>query len=534
MVQSITDNNGMRIVLTDSFNRAKPEQIGIYSVSGWGKSLCEEGIVNAYYDAGFCIIYLGDGFKGEEEIAFAMFEPEARFHLEMLKREGKPIKKVPVKLYHPYSFNVPNINLPDYNFFTIPVKSLIRRDFSMMAETSSDSDTIRILMQASANLTKEAGIYELLHNIQDLIKGKKKYNSVSGSSSSFFLSVTAGTSKSMQDISNLFQPFKQDYFLVKENCPYNLDFKNILSDNESIHFFSTKYIKDAKMKEFVLLVILNKILEYKDYAKSPVCIVIPEIRKLCPDHAVGYQKYLSEAIKEALSTMRSIGAGGFASILSSQSWSDTDQSVRDSHSVTLLGKINISDIEKISKILTYKKDLREQLANPPGLNSWLIIGRESEGFWHWFFPSWGHAEPEFQFDKMFKKYYPEKMKKPEIIEAMKKMLYEEEEKFKIKSKKEEELERKRLEEKLKGKGKDSNIQEMKNQQTDLKKQEKLKDMERAYNMKKDGSTLVDIGQVLGTSKDSIKRWIEKYKKILESNRSEEQDLNKSSDSDISE
>ena len=517
MVSLKYHNSTLKLFLTDG-NRIRPEQFGIYATTGYGKSLCEEGIVNAHYDAGFCCIYLSDGGKGEEEPGYAMFLPIEKYHLDILKKEGKQPRKVGVKLYHPFTFNIPNTLLPNYNFFTIPIKTLGRQDFSMLAETQADSDTIKILLQASQNLSKEAGIYHLLHDIQELIKGKKKHESTSPSQQNFFLSVTAGTSKSMQDISNLFQPFKKDFFLTKESCPFNINFKEILADNKNIHYFSTKYIKDPKMKEFVILAVLNKILENKDYAQHPILIVIPEIRKLCPDKkaVVGYQKFLSEAIKEALSTMRSMGKGGIASVLSSQSWNDTDQNIRDSHSITLLGKLNLNDIDKISKILGYNKDRRQELANPPAQGVWLQIGNEDVDWWHFFFPSWMHAEPEYKFEEMFKKHYPEKMKKySEIIGIMNRIFSEEEEKFKEKARRLEELEKKRIEEKKKAKEERKGIEpeEMKKKKQELKQEQRLKDIERAYGMKKEGLTLIDIAKKLGTSKDSVRRWILKFENI---------------------
>ncbi len=508
--------------LNDRHRRVPIPHFGIYAKSGYGKSLCEEGIASTYHDEGFCVIYLGDGMKGEEEGAYAQFPVEATYHLRLLKKFGITPKTVPVKLYHPFSFSIPTTLLPDYNFFTIPIKSLGRSEFSMLSETKQDSDTIRILMQSSQNLGKESGIYQLLHDIQELIKGKRLKDSVKPSLVNFFLSVTAGTSKSMQDISNLFQPFKRDYFLSKLTCPLNLDFKKILADKESIHFFSTRYLRDPKMKEFVILAILNKIIEHKSYARSPVMIVIPEIRKLCPDRAVGYQQFLSEAIKESLSTMRSIGKG-IGSILTSQSWSDTSQPIRDSHNVTLLGELSLSDIDKISKIRNYSKDIRQSLAKPDQDYSWLWVGREDmDGFC--FFPApYCHAEPEMRFDEMFRKHYLNRMKRfGDTIELMKSQFTEEEDKIRQKVKRGEEREKQRLEQKRKEREQrqSSEPQDLKKKERELKEQAKLKDMERAYYMKQEGLTLIDIAGKLGVSKDSIRRWLLKYEKIMLSKQSE--------------
>ena len=513
-------NSSLKLFLTDKYGRIKPEQIGIYSLPGYGKSLCEEGLCESFFNRKFCCIILGDGMKGEEEGAHAMFEPTYKYHLELLRKEGKTPKKVPVKLYSPFTFNIPKTSLPNYNFYTIPIKSLLRSDFSMLAETQATSDTIKVLQQASKNLSKDGGIFQLLHDIQHLIKGKSKSKGITPTSKNFYLSVGSGTAKSMQEVSNLFHPFTTDYWLTKENSPYNLDFKKILDDNKSIHFFSTKYIKDPKMAEFVLLVLLNKIIENKNLTKNPICLIIPEIRKLCPDKVnVGFQRFLSEAVKNALSTIRSQGKGGIASILSSQSWIDTDQKVRDSHSMTLLGQLSISDIDKISKVLGYSRDRKQDLSNPEQPNTFLIVGREADDWYHMFVPSWAHAEPETRFEDLFQKHYPEKMKKPtEIINTMKKMFETEETKFREKAKKESEAEW--LREKQKKKEKElregQSYTELKKRESKLKEQVKLKDMERAYNMRqaKPNLSLVEIGSAFGVSKDTILRWIKKYGEIL--------------------
>ena len=107
--------------LTDSYGRLKPQQIGIYAGTGFGKSLSGAGIVEAFFDYGATCFYLGDGMKDEEEGAYGMFLPMEKFHLKILQNEGKTPRKVPVRLHHAFTFNLPKSEIPNYEVFTIPV-----------------------------------------------------------------------------------------------------------------------------------------------------------------------------------------------------------------------------------------------------------------------------------------------------------------------------------------------------------------------------------------------------------------------------
>jgi len=505
---SISTSNWTKMYMKDKGSRVQPPQIGIYSKSGSGKSMAEEGIVSAYHKLGYVIIYLSDN-KSEEEPAYCQFPVQERYHKELLRKEGRPERTVDCRIYHPFSFSLPTTLMPEYNFFTLPIRSLGRSEFSMLSESKEDSDTIRILMQASSNLSKEGGIYQLLHDVQGLIKGRKGMdNKPPPSSKGFYLSVSSGTAKDMTSIANLFNPFKHDYWLSRETHPLNLNFKEIVSNNRPIHYFSTKFLKDDKMKEFMILTILNKIIEYKDYAKHPIMIVIPEVRRLTPSRPEGYKKFLSDGIKDALSTMRSQGSG-MGSILTSQVWTDTSQQVRSSHTITLLGELALDDIGKISKIKSYGRFIKDKLSGGYEY-AWLWVGKENYDFWHFWTPPFCHAETHYKYHNMFKRFFPERMRRyTDVIELMRKQFNEEEEKFRLKAEREAEQEKKRLQEKRAKKTGES-VLELRKKKSESKKQDKLKLQELAYNMRKEGMTLKDIGRKLGTSKDSISRWLNNY------------------------
>lgn len=500
-----TTDNKYKIFLKDKYGRIEPPQIGIYANTGYGKSLVEEGLVEAFFDAGCVCFYLGDGMKNKEEGAFAMFKPKEKYHLRTLEAEGKNPHSVPVKLYHPFTFSLPRNKIPNYNIFTVPINSLKRSDFSMLAETESSSATIKILLQSSNELSKNAGLYQWLWNIYKIIK--KGEVGLSDASKNFYIPLKSGNAKDMTSIISLFKPFMHDYFLMSEEFKYNLDFKNILQDNKHIHYFSTKYLHDPKQKEFLLLLILNRLIDNEQYAKHPVIIIIPEIKKLCPEGALGYQRFLSQSIKEALSTMRNLGKGGYGSILSSQSLNGTDRGIRDSHSFIILGRLSLSDIKRVSDTLGIKSDDRALFASQEeGNHFWRVVGYEGEEI-HFCFPSWMHKEPEYIFEDIFSKEYPEKMTSYyDLIEEMKKYHLEESEKFK-------ELFKKIKESSKKEKPKDEKPKEDKQKLKELKEIEKMKDYERAYNMKEEGLTLEEIGKNLGTSKDSVRRWIIKFEKV---------------------
>jgi hypothetical protein len=416
-------------------NRIGMNQIAVFSRSGFGKGLISEGIVEELHKHGILIINICDP-KLEVEYGFAKFPAFEHYHLELLKKLGRKSEAKKVKLYHPFTFSIPKNYLPEINFYTIPLKSLAREEFSLLSESAWDSETIKLLINASTNISDSDGMYTYLHYIQSLVKGKKENRKTKPDWRNFGLESTAGTPKSVSDISNFFQPFKNDYFLSPKNSPYNLNWKEILSDQESYHVFFYKWIKDEKMQEFIVLHLLQEIIRNKDLAKCPICIVIPEIRKLCPYYAEGYKSFLSKYIRDALSTCRSMGKG-ISTITDSQNWSDVSEEVKNSATVTLFGELSPGDAERVSKAMNYKRDIRSQLTKSEyGRCNFLVAGKEDQGSIFFPPPKHAHKEEHLKFEEVYHKYsildpinYPEK-RYTEMIKEMEKNYDDEEKKIK--------------------------------------------------------------------------------------------------------
>ena len=502
--------------------------------SGYGKGLALEGIAEKFHKLGYIVLVISD-IKNELEFCYQMFEPIERYHLDHLKKIGKPLSKKKVKIYHPFTFDIPTKQLPDINFYTFSLKELRRKEWGLIAETAWDTETMRLLLQASQSITKEDGIYGLIHYVQDSIKGKKSGKGRKPDPKSFYLESGSGTMKSVAEISNYLQPFKNDYFLAKDTCSLNLNWKNILTDQENYHVFVSNWIRDEKLKDFCVLALLNGILEHKDILKKPILVIIPEIRKQCPFRPEGHKKFLAESIRDSLTLMRSSGRG-MSSLLDSQVYIDIDEGVRNSATVTLFGELGGgADMERVAKAFNYKTEFKDQLKKMDYPNSFIWVGKEDRQSVTIFFPSSMHCEPSYNFIDMYRERLPEKMKDyKETIDMMKKMYDGEVSRFKDKIKRQEQQEKEEKERKLdekeerkseseSDKDKDEKIRELK----DLNKLEKMK---KCWEFKQENPDLSlresakRLGFPLSSGNKTFKKYIDEYQVIAEKEKEKEQKI----------
>ena len=513
----IRTNVNTYINLRDIHNNIRNEQIFIFSKSGWGKSLALESLIEEYKRAGYTILILAD-VKGEWELGFAMFEPRKPYHIYHLRKIGKPIGKHEVKLYHPFSFRLnPNQSLPEINFYGFSIKDLGREEWSMIAESAMESDTIRLLLNASNSISKSDGLYSFLHFVEESVIKKDRRRMIADPRN-FYLKTATATAKSLQDISSYLIPFKEDYFLVPDNSQLKLDWKNILNDNFCYHVFGTEMIRDKKLKEFTVLALLNSIIRNLRYAKKPLLIVIPEIRFLVPEKPEGYRKFLADGIKSHHGIMRNMGRG-ISSLQDSQLFTDCDDDVKNSSTFTAFGELGgANDIEKVAKARNYKRDIRDMLTKMDYPNSYLIQGHEEQGSFTLWFPSHMHKEDEYNFYEMYKLHYSERMKNyKELFDKIKKEYEDEEDHFREKAKKlkkeEDELEeakRKEREEKSSGK-----VDELKEELSKIKQMSKQEKMESLYQMKIDNPDLSwrELGRRGGVDTKTAQDWFNKLQEI---------------------
>lgn len=490
-----------------------------FARAGYGKSLAMEALIEEYHRAGYVVMILSD-VKGEFEMAYAMFEPEKSYHTWFLEYIGKPIEKKEVKLYHPFTFKIPkNKLLPPMQFYGFPLKSLHRSEWSMIAESAFESETIRVLLNACQNLGKNEGIHSFLHNIQDTITGKRDRKKLLPDFKNFGVSVTPATAKSLQDIVSFMLPFKSDYFLTSEDSDLSLDWAQIMNDQKPYHVFSTYWIQDEKLQQFTILGLLEAILRNKQHARKPILLVIPEIRHLTPYKPEGYKKFLAEAIKKRLSVMRSQGRG-FSAYFDSQVWTDVDENVKNSATFTVYGELGgAGDIDRVSKALNYKREFRDKLKKMADRNSYLVQGKEDmEEFTLWF-PGHMHSEPEYNFFEMFASKHPDKRVSNENIYNKVLDFYKREEEI-VKQKVKEKIEKeeqtieairkekeKRKEEVVKG-------EKVKQKKTDDKA--RLAKMEAVYLLFKENPSLSwrDVGKRVELFHGTAKKYYEEYEEYL--------------------
>lgn len=510
------------------FNKEGLIEAGFYfffAKAGFGKSIAEEGIIEEYFRNGVTTICLSD-VKDIWESAFAMFEPKRKYHLDRLKKDGiKPSAK-DVKLYHPFTFSIPQTLLPEINFYGFSLKDLARDEFSMISETPWESETTRLLIDTTESINESTGLHGFLHSIQDKISGKKSGEKLKPDWKNFGLKTTGGTAKSLVEIASYFQQFKKEYFLVPENSPLKLDWEKIINDDKHYHIFSTSWIKDKKIKEFCILAMINQIISVQKKLKKPILIYIPEIRYLVPRNPKGYKLFLAEGIKNSLSIMRALS---ISFVGDSQVWSDTDETVINTGTFSFYGELGgAKDFENITKALKSGKEQSEHLMKMEveelSRPAFLIQGHFKEGLFTPTFPSHCHAEEGYKFEEMYKQHYQKNSEKypmkyySDLKRQMREHFDSEEQKIREKVKREEKAE-KELEEKKKiEKEEKKSSSEKKPEKKDKEDKNKETLMKIAYEIFNDSSISKEersyraIGKKIGKVHSTAKSYIEEYSK----------------------
>ena len=264
-----------RVSIKDETGKIYNDIILIFQVSGGGKTLTAESIAEMYHDEGAIVISLLD-IKDEFEHAYAMFPPQEKFHLDRLEFEGKIPSRKNVKIYHPFTFNIPRYHLPEIRFFTFPIKSLNRERISLLTEKHSGSDTVDLVLDAVNHLPQNANLYDFGRYIQNSIRSKKRRffgkDIVFADKDSMFLETgKKGSKADISEIVSLFKPFVDDYFLTPSDFQLNIDVrKEIFEHPEKYHCLVTRWIKDTKRKYFTVLSFFDEILNNIEHCNHPI------------------------------------------------------------------------------------------------------------------------------------------------------------------------------------------------------------------------------------------------------------------------
>ena len=523
-------NRGDKIELDilDANGRPTNGTILVVAQSGYGKTFLSEKLLECYYNMGYTIICLADP-KDEVELGFSMFKAEGE-HLKKLREKGFETEEKPVKIYHPFTFNIPKRKLPEFNLYTLSLKDLGKEEWKLMLEKDYEDDNMRNIVNATQNISNNDGIYSFVNYISERIEGKRIGKMLRPDPNNFWLQATGGTAKTTGDIGNIFQPFKKDYFLAPHNSPLNINWEELINDNKHYHVFTTKWIDDKKLQNFITAVILNKVIKTsKDHAKYPILFYFPDIKNLTPFKPRGDKYFLAQNIKDSLAMTRSSGRG-MVSIMDSQNYFGIDEEVRNSATETYFGKLGgLSDVDRISKSRGYSSKIRDMLfkgmENKRGVRGFLKLGKERITMFP-FFPLSMHKEEYYNFIEMYEKHFPDKMKSyADLVKLMDEKYQNEYKEYQTKSERVEKEEELRLENRQKEKEEAKTLEttKIKENLNKLKKESTLHKQKEVYDyvIAKFGSEnnkdlkWRQIGRDFGIDVKTAQRYFREYKKYLE-------------------
>lgn len=478
-----------------------------------------------YHKKGYLIINLLD-IKDEFENCFSMFEPKSDWHINTLKYFGKKTSKKKVKIYHPFTFNIPKKLLPDINFFTFPIKSLDREDIVMLLEAYGDTESVKLMMNVIRTMPNTTTFYEFIHILKKAVEKADSKEQQEENELMFGLDISSkSTQSNLAEILGSLTAFEDNYMLTELNNDLNLNLKEIFNDQEHYHCLVTNWIgrkillgeshtisKDMKLKYFVIQKFFRSIINNIKDCKYPICFVIEEVKRLTPIGymAQNYQKRMSIVLSEQLITIRNKGLGCVA-VLNTQNMFDVNGSVIDASNFQLLMRTQARfDLNNYLKVFgmtpritreIQSLGLSEYKINNPSYLDYTFIGIP---------PSHGHKETSYNFFKLYKEAYPEKLKKyNEIINYME-----------IKKKESKELLKEAIAQSRKNKIKEpkektekieKELEEVKEEKKQLEVDVKEELMQRAYELYIGGKSLRGVGKELNINYESIRKYINKVK-----------------------
>jgi hypothetical protein len=476
--------------IKDEYGNIINQPILVVAKTGGGKGLCMEQLAEDYHNNNCVIIAIADP-KQNCELAFQMFKPQEEYHLNNLKAIGKPPREKKVKLYHPLITTIPSEYLPNYNFYTVPIKDLGDGEWSLLAETHSESDAVSILKRASAEISNEDGFYGFADKLKKIVKGSVKSGKKVADWDNLGFEGGSGTQKDLGRIGGFLKAFETFGFLTKKNFKYNIKWEEILNDQEHYHVFVTNFIDRTKYKKIIGFVILNLIqgiIRNKKLLKKHLVILIPELKNLVPFKAQGFEEFLADIFTQAISTVRS---EGISVIADTQVIGDIDKRTRDVFKVTLLGELTGNDIDEVSKKFGITgREYKEFFRKPPKRNTFIIAESDSFQPYTFFMPSAMHKEPipeKYNFERMYKEHsrkdpetYPMK-KYSEMVKEIKEEYKKEKAKYMEKDRKQREQEE--LEELRKQEEKESKSGEKVKVEEKIEKAKEIQDKSKEMIMK---------------------------------------------------
>ncbi|MBI2667620.1 hypothetical protein HYX17_02510 [Candidatus Woesearchaeota archaeon] len=396
------------------------EQLLIIGQSGIGKTHAIERTIYSYWKEGFDILICSD-VKGLMELGFMCFPDTImkQYHRKRLNIQDNKPESVSIRILHPFTFEIPNIKIPETRFFSFPILSIDDSAFNLLIETSEDKSTRELLISARDSLKENEDLWSFMFNLSHLIERKTQlegsYEFRMPDPENFALSgVSLGTIKNLDELVRIFNRFQRHMFLQESNSTLSLDWKKEIFSDTSIKIFSTRYIKDQKTKDFFVLMLLNQLVEHAHLSKKGILVVLDEIKDICPsDSTVQYSRILSNQIARHLNT--NFRARKINSLSTSQSLAGLSKSLLRSNSFTKIIVMKISgetDLDTLRKVYGYNNDDIQFILDLERNQFYIIgggLGVENEIPLRFCFSPFPHCEAGYKFDKFYEKFFPEKM-----------------------------------------------------------------------------------------------------------------------------
>lgn len=336
-------------------------QILFSGMSGSGKSVHLERWIANLIKEGYTVIVITEKENHEFESAFAMFPVKSKYHLDILNAKGiKPMEKDKlrdfVRIYHPFTFNIPDTPLPTMQFYTLPIKGISEQGFSSLLVGSEDSKRVRQCYSASKILSDRENLWDFLERVctKDEDRKEKKFNYNRRE-----MLIQIPTSKDKADISEAkesFMPFREDFYLHSSHSKYNLKMEKIINDNKRLHIFSKKWITDKRQKFFINITLLEEIERCisAGIAKNPIAVVIEEIMQQLPpkpaSERLSYEKSYITSLVRILLTIRQAGMV----MITTQKYSETVRQIRSACNLKMIGKTSMEDKHKFLEDFNFK------------------------------------------------------------------------------------------------------------------------------------------------------------------------------------
>ena len=401
-----------KIVIRDEKGNISNFQALAVAVSGHGKSVAVERLIDICYRNNYNIFVITQKDRVPNEIAFNGLPPIGKYS-NLLKMQGTKESIKNIKLYHPITDKILEKELPNlYNLFSIPIKSLEEDEKIILSENFTDGEDYKLLDEAINKLNPKQGLYDLFHIMDNLTEKEIKSKSVEdnivkdrSNEENFFIS-DEGINSSRRNLSSLrrkFSCFLRDWCLHAEDSPFKLDFKDMVK-TKALHILDCSWVKSSKLKYLITVWFVNQVLACKRDSPYSFLFVIQEAKSFFPVASKEkFVDYASFVFMKILSQIRSLGC---SSILDTQNIYELRPEVREAVTVEIYGRLSNQDINNLAKIQGFTKRLRQELS---GLKEgkFIIKGDNEFIIFKSLIAGCAHNEEGQEWKSFYKKIFPE-------------------------------------------------------------------------------------------------------------------------------